>query len=177
MSNHRLSESYFQQSVQVVWSRWASSCQNSGGMGQRDERLVSTVSTRWHFISCQTHNRHFINLFFFFSLWAAVQTELHTVKAICRLFAAYSLFKRTEDEYIPDAESLRQVKEQHMQPQTCSLAQCFQLYTKEEQVGRRLCRFDFSQFLLSTYHIFEKVSQSWHWFSHYLIQTCVNCIW
>lgn len=46
-----------------------------------------------------------------------------------------SLFKRTEDEYIPDAESVRQVKEQHQQPQTCSLAQCFQLYTKEEQVN------------------------------------------
>lgn len=48
--------------------------------------------------------------------------------------SAHSLFKRTEDEYIPDAESVRQVKEQHQQPQTCSLAQCFQLYTKEEQV-------------------------------------------
>nr|XP_046233988.1 ubiquitin carboxyl-terminal hydrolase 31-like [Scatophagus argus] len=45
------------------------------------------------------------------------------------------LFKRTEDEYIPDAESVRQVKEQHQQPQTCSLAQCFQLYTKEEQLA------------------------------------------
>lgn len=66
MSNHRLSESYFKQSVQVVWSRWASSCQNSGGMGQRDKRLVSTVSTCRHFISCQTHNRHFIYLFFSF---------------------------------------------------------------------------------------------------------------
>ncbi|KAF7667699.1 hypothetical protein LDENG_00049110 [Lucifuga dentata] len=45
------------------------------------------------------------------------------------------LFKRTEDEYIPDAESVRQIKEQHLQPQTCSLAQCFQLYTKEEQLA------------------------------------------
>ncbi|TWW81373.1 ubiquitin carboxyl-terminal hydrolase 31-like [Takifugu flavidus] len=45
------------------------------------------------------------------------------------------LFKRTEDEYIPDAESVRHVKEQHQQPQTCSLAQCFQLYTKEEQLA------------------------------------------
>uniref|UniRef100_A0A3P8WZE7 ubiquitinyl hydrolase 1 n=1 Tax=Cynoglossus semilaevis TaxID=244447 RepID=A0A3P8WZE7_CYNSE len=45
------------------------------------------------------------------------------------------LFKRTDDEYIPDAESVRQVKEQHMQPQTCSLTQCFQLYTKEEQLA------------------------------------------
>lgn len=49
--------------------------------------------------------------------------------------STHSLFKRTEDEYIPDAESVRQVKEQHQQPQTCSLAQCFQLYTKEEQVN------------------------------------------
>uniref|UniRef100_A0A8C4EL06 ubiquitinyl hydrolase 1 n=1 Tax=Dicentrarchus labrax TaxID=13489 RepID=A0A8C4EL06_DICLA len=49
--------------------------------------------------------------------------------------SARSLFKRTEDEYIPDAESVRQVKEQHLQPQTCSLAQCFQLYTKEEQLA------------------------------------------
>ncbi|XP_076008186.1 ubiquitin carboxyl-terminal hydrolase 31-like [Genypterus blacodes] len=45
------------------------------------------------------------------------------------------LFKRTEDEYIPDAESVRHIKEQHLQPQTCSLAQCFQLYTKEEQLA------------------------------------------
>ncbi|XP_061666414.1 ubiquitin carboxyl-terminal hydrolase 31-like [Syngnathoides biaculeatus] len=45
------------------------------------------------------------------------------------------LFKRTEDEYIPDAESVRHVKEQHLQPQNCSLAQCFQLYTKEEQLA------------------------------------------
>ncbi|MED6250568.1 Ubiquitin carboxyl-terminal hydrolase 31 [Ataeniobius toweri] len=45
------------------------------------------------------------------------------------------LFKRTEDEYIPDAESVRQVKEQHLQPQTCTLAQCLQLYTKEEQLA------------------------------------------
>ncbi|CAG5907665.1 unnamed protein product [Menidia menidia] len=45
------------------------------------------------------------------------------------------LFKRTEDEYIPDAESVRQAKEQHLQPQTCSLSQCFQLYTKEEQLA------------------------------------------
>nr|XP_043870676.1 ubiquitin carboxyl-terminal hydrolase 31-like isoform X1 [Solea senegalensis] len=45
------------------------------------------------------------------------------------------LFRRTEDEYIPDAESVRQIKEQHLQPQTCSLSQCFQLYTKEEQLA------------------------------------------
>ncbi|KAI1896197.1 hypothetical protein AGOR_G00092330 [Albula goreensis] len=45
------------------------------------------------------------------------------------------LFGHTEDEYIPDAESVRLQKEVHHQPQTCTLAQCFQLYTKEEQLA------------------------------------------
>lgn len=61
-----------------------------------------------------------------------------SLEVLCDAYATCStcsLFKRTEDEYIPDAESVRQVKELHLQPQTCSLAQCFQLYTKEEQVG------------------------------------------
>ncbi|XP_064178473.1 ubiquitin carboxyl-terminal hydrolase 31-like isoform X2 [Anguilla rostrata] len=45
------------------------------------------------------------------------------------------LFGHTEDEYIPDAESVRLQKELHHQPQSCTLAQCFQLYTKEEQLA------------------------------------------
>lgn len=45
-----------------------------------------------------------------------------------------SLFGHTEEEYIPDAESVYLHREQHHQPQACTLAQCFQLYTKEEQV-------------------------------------------
>ncbi|XP_038619462.1 ubiquitin carboxyl-terminal hydrolase 31 [Tachyglossus aculeatus] len=45
------------------------------------------------------------------------------------------LFVNTEDEYVPDAESVRLQKEQHNQPQTCTLSQCFQLYTKEEQLA------------------------------------------
>lgn len=45
-----------------------------------------------------------------------------------------SLFVNTEEEYIPDSESVRQQRELHHQPQTCTLSQCFQLYTKEEQV-------------------------------------------
>ncbi|XP_036381713.1 ubiquitin carboxyl-terminal hydrolase 31-like isoform X1 [Megalops cyprinoides] len=45
------------------------------------------------------------------------------------------LFGHTEDEYIPDAESVRLQRELHHQPQTCSLAQCLQLYTKEEQLA------------------------------------------
>ncbi|EPY74532.1 ubiquitin carboxyl-terminal hydrolase 31-like protein [Camelus ferus] len=44
-----------------------------------------------------------------------------------------SLFVNTEDEYIPDAESVRLQRERHHQPQTCTLSQCFQLYTKEER--------------------------------------------
>lgn len=46
-----------------------------------------------------------------------------------------SLFVNTEDEYIPDAESVHLQRERHHQPQTCTLSQCFQLYTKEERVS------------------------------------------
>ncbi|XP_026068189.1 ubiquitin carboxyl-terminal hydrolase 31-like isoform X1 [Carassius auratus] len=45
------------------------------------------------------------------------------------------LFGHTEEEYIPDAESVYLHREQHHQPQACTLAQCFQLYTKEEQLA------------------------------------------
>ncbi|XP_061455431.1 ubiquitin carboxyl-terminal hydrolase 31 isoform X2 [Rhineura floridana] len=45
------------------------------------------------------------------------------------------LFVNTEDEYVPDAESVRQQRELHHQPQSCTLSQCFQLYTKEEQLA------------------------------------------
>ncbi|NXN07537.1 UBP31 hydrolase, partial [Indicator maculatus] len=45
------------------------------------------------------------------------------------------LFVNTEEEYIPDSESVRQQRELHHQPQTCTLTQCFQLYTKEEQLA------------------------------------------
>ncbi|XP_060028824.1 ubiquitin carboxyl-terminal hydrolase 31 [Erinaceus europaeus] len=45
------------------------------------------------------------------------------------------LFVNTEDEYIPDSESVRLQKERHHQPQTCTLSQCFQLYTKEERLA------------------------------------------
>ena len=48
-----------------------------------------------------------------------------------------SLFVNTEEEYIPDAESVRLQRERHHQPQTCTLSQCFQLYTKEERVKIR----------------------------------------
>ncbi|XP_030645669.1 ubiquitin carboxyl-terminal hydrolase 31 [Chanos chanos] len=45
------------------------------------------------------------------------------------------LFGHIEEEYIPDAESVYLHREQHHQPQACTLAQCFQLYTKEEQLA------------------------------------------
>ncbi|XP_010165244.1 ubiquitin carboxyl-terminal hydrolase 31 [Antrostomus carolinensis] len=45
------------------------------------------------------------------------------------------LFVNMEEEYIPDSESVRQQRELHHQPQTCTLSQCFQLYTKEEQLA------------------------------------------
>lgn len=34
-----------------------------------------------------------------------------------------------------DAESVRNQQQQHLQQHSCTLDECFQLYTKEEQVG------------------------------------------
>ncbi|XP_075035630.1 ubiquitin carboxyl-terminal hydrolase 31 isoform X2 [Mixophyes fleayi] len=45
------------------------------------------------------------------------------------------LFGNTEEEYVPDSESVRLQRELHHQPQCCSLSQCFHLYTKEEQLA------------------------------------------
>lgn len=55
--------------------------------------------------------------------------------------SSHSLFGHTEEEYIPDAESVYLHREHHRQPQGCTLAQCFQLYTKEEQVRTFLWAF------------------------------------
>ncbi|XP_031429222.1 ubiquitin carboxyl-terminal hydrolase 31 isoform X2 [Clupea harengus] len=45
------------------------------------------------------------------------------------------LFGHTEEEYIPDAESVYHHREQHHNPQACTLAQCLQLYTREEELA------------------------------------------
>lgn len=106
-----------------MWTGRTASCQNCCRVGQRDKRLVSAVRPRqW------TLFRHG-----FLGNCICCLCEGVYEAAVFNT-STHSLFKRTEDEYIPDAESVRQVKEQHQQPQTCSLAQCFQLYTKEEQV-------------------------------------------
>lgn len=111
------------QGLQVLWTGRTASCQNCCRVGQRDKRLVSAIRPRqW------TRFRHG-----FLGNCICCSCEGVYEASVCHT-STRSLFKRTEDEYIPDAESVRQVKEQHQQPQTCSLAQCFQLYTKEEQV-------------------------------------------
>lgn len=68
----------------------------------------------------------------------AQQQRGEQVAVLVNVLCLCSLFVNTEDEYIPDSESVRQQRELHHQPQTCTLSQCFQLYTKEEQVGARL---------------------------------------
>lgn len=169
------------QSVQILWARRPPTCQDCGGMGQRDKRLVSVMRQqkktmlrgkdahlfhhdpvhtfsidwqsliRWEKLFCSLKrmwiqsnccdwgvrrfprfclSTHFDRTFTV-SFEACGATSVWTVYFVV---SDCSLFKRTEDEYIPDAESVRQQKDGHLQPQTCSLAQCFQLYTKEEQV-------------------------------------------
>ncbi|MEQ2160960.1 hypothetical protein GOODEAATRI_004811, partial [Goodea atripinnis] len=103
---------------------------------------------------------------------ASCLTDLCGPSVTCLLCHAHSLFKRTEDEYIPDAESVRQVKEQHLQPQTCTLAQCLQLYTKEEQDGdRRVKMQNMVKFPLTGMdmapHMVKRSQSSWSLPSHW----------
>lgn len=47
----------------------------------------------------------------------------------------HSLFGSIQEEVVKDAESVRNQQQQHLQQHSCTLDECFQLYTKEEQVG------------------------------------------
>lgn len=46
-----------------------------------------------------------------------------------------SLFGSIQEEVVKDAESVRNQQQQHVQQHSCTLDECFQLYTKEEQVS------------------------------------------
>ncbi|XP_052374983.1 ubiquitin carboxyl-terminal hydrolase 43-like [Oncorhynchus keta] len=45
------------------------------------------------------------------------------------------LFGNIQEEVVKDAESVRGQHQQHVQQHSCTLDECFQLYTKEEQLG------------------------------------------
>ncbi|KAM8878628.1 ubiquitin carboxyl-terminal hydrolase 43a isoform 3-T3 [Spinachia spinachia] len=45
------------------------------------------------------------------------------------------LFGSIQEEVIKDAESVRSQQQQHLQQHSCTLDECFQLYTKEEQLA------------------------------------------
>ncbi|XP_077575382.1 ubiquitin carboxyl-terminal hydrolase 43a isoform X2 [Stigmatopora nigra] len=45
------------------------------------------------------------------------------------------LFGSIQEEVVQDAESVRNQQQQHLQQHNCTLDQCFQLYTKEEQLA------------------------------------------
>ncbi|XP_073217700.1 ubiquitin carboxyl-terminal hydrolase 31 isoform X2 [Lepidochelys kempii] len=82
------------------------------------------------------------------------------------------LFVNMEDEYVPDSESVRQQRELHHQPQSCTLSQCFQLYTKEEQEGdRRMKLQNMVKFPLTgldmTPHVVKRSQSSWSLPSHW----------
>lgn len=52
----------------------------------------------------------------------------------CIPFALRSLFGNIQEEVVEDAESVRLQQQAHRQQHSCTLDECFQLYTKEEQV-------------------------------------------
>lgn len=45
-----------------------------------------------------------------------------------------SLFGSIQEEVVQDTESVRLQQQAHQQQHSCTLDECFQLYTKEEQV-------------------------------------------
>ncbi|XP_046899504.1 ubiquitin carboxyl-terminal hydrolase 43-like [Hypomesus transpacificus] len=45
------------------------------------------------------------------------------------------LFGNIQEEVVKDAESVRSQQQQHLQQHSCTLDECFQLYTKEEQLA------------------------------------------
>lgn len=68
-----------------------------------------------------------------------------------------SLFGSIQEEVVKDAESVRNQQQQHLQQHSCTLDECFQLYTKEEQVGNSSWTFmktllaHFSSFLTDSF--------------------------
>lgn len=51
------------------------------------------------------------------------------------VYLPFSLFGSIQEEVVKDAESVRNQQQQHLQQHSCTLDECFQLYTKEEQVS------------------------------------------
>lgn len=46
-----------------------------------------------------------------------------------------SLFGNIQEEVVKDSESVRAQQQHHVQQHSCTLDECFELYTKEEQVN------------------------------------------
>lgn len=58
----------------------------------------------------------------------------HDNICVC-VYLPFSLFGSIQEEVVKDAESVRNQQQQHLQQHSCTLDECFQLYTKEEQVS------------------------------------------
>ncbi len=70
----------------------------------------------------------------------------------------FSLFGNIQEEVIEDAESVRIQQQSHVQQHSCTLDECFQLYTKEEQVlSPPVTLFLFLSFILFSYLIHLKI--------------------
>uniref|UniRef100_A0A8C8DVP1 ubiquitinyl hydrolase 1 n=1 Tax=Oryzias sinensis TaxID=183150 RepID=A0A8C8DVP1_9TELE len=52
-----------------------------------------------------------------------------------KLIIEWDLFGNIHEEVVKDAESVRNLQQHHVQQHSCTLDECFQLYTKEEQLA------------------------------------------
>lgn len=81
------------------------------------------------------------------------------VICVC-VYLPFSLFGSIQEEVVKDAESVRNQQQQHLQQHSCTLDECFQLYTKEEQVS-----FTFNKQATKCFSQIRNliISLSWHW--------------
>lgn len=100
------------QGTEAVWFRRTSTCEGHCWVGAPHQRLVSSI----------TPPQCFLYMMYCMNVWPGL--------CVC----LPSLFGNIQEEVVKDADSVRGQQQQHVQQYSCTLDECFQLYTKEEQV-------------------------------------------
>ena len=106
------------QSPEAVLLRRTSTCEAHHRVGAQNQRLVRPPPA-----GC-------VNLTEICCLHVLFDIYLILVCVLC----GRSLFGNIQEEVVKDADSVRNQQQQHVQQYSCTLDECFQLYTKEEQV-------------------------------------------
>lgn len=107
------------QSPAAERDRWPSPREADGGVGREHQRAVSPM---YPGVGGDT---------------PVLRSPSLTPNPLCHVTApppCRSLFGNIQEEVVQDTESVRLQQQAHRQQHSCTLDECFQLYTKEEQV-------------------------------------------